>query len=138
MTSAAGIRSGGQGRRTVGLLLVSLLLLISQAFFVDFALAGTPIPACCRAHGRHAASMKGECSGQPANRPGLRTVHEKCPYLSLAASTVSAPVFAFGVPARHVSFGDEGQVEASLACSSSFARFEASNRKRGPPANLPG
>jgi hypothetical protein len=136
MKSMATTRSGRQGRRTAGLLLASLLLLISQTFYTDFASAATPTPACCRAHGRHAAGMKGDCSGQPANRSGFSTVHEKCPYVPLVTSAVGGSVFALSVKVGRASLADAGQPESSLPGSAAFSQFESSNRKRGPPAPL--
>ncbi|WP_213803584.1 hypothetical protein [Granulicella sp. dw_53] len=136
MRSLATARRGGQGRLTAATLLASLLLLLCQAFFSDPAGATTPLPACCRAHGKHFAGMQGECSGRPASQSGLTSVHEKCPYSPLAPSSVHTPSFALSDSSDLLGL-------ATLASASSIQHtpwiptsFDSSHPKRGPPSAI--
>jgi hypothetical protein len=134
MQSLAKVRRGTQGRLTAATLLASLLLLISQAFFSSPANAGTPLPACCRAHGKHFSGMNGDCSGQPATRSGVGSVHEKCPYSPLAPASVHSDPFTPSASSRRIRLRDEDRVNPALRSFTNSFRLDRSNLKRGPPS----
>jgi hypothetical protein len=134
MHSGATARRGGRGRLTAATLLASLLLLLFQALFSDPASAGTPLPACCRAHGKHFSGMHGECSGQPASQSGFSSVHEKCPYSPLAPSGVHTPAFALSGSSNLLTLTDTARTGFARRTRWIPASFDSSHPKRGPPA----
>jgi hypothetical protein len=117
---------------TAAILLASFVLLLSQAF-ADATLFVTSVPACCRAHGRHASSMHAVCNGSSTDGTSFHSVREKCPYCPLAASSLSTTSFISGDRSDLVAWQSVARLTELPSAYLPVPRLDDSNPKRGPP-----
>lgn len=110
-------------RRSVA---IALLLLMLAAFLAPAALANAanPLPACCRAGGRHHCSAMLPISG------GIQIRGQSCPYrkhLAFTASVAAPPVAATVAPDEARSFSNQFDPRFSIS------HRESPHSQRAPP-----
>lgn len=124
---------------SASILLAFIFALLVAPFAMGDEAVGTPLPACCRAHGAHHCSMGLTVSGvvtQDDEGSTFKTVSAKCPYDLTAPVATHTDTFRPDLQellfAKVLAyFAGPVQAEARLTIA-----FDRTRQQRGPPAQF--